>query len=201
MKNVTFYTHNIDPSIPEMQKKVFEKFGLEIIQIKSDDWKGHAGEIDTFLKENFNGGTICIWDIDCIPLNREVVERSHRHADNGHIFSVAQKASHIPNSIVYCSPAFICFSYRTWQNMGEISFQATERSDCGGELTHKAKELRIQYVLLYPTQVEKPLWQLTDTQMFGKGTTYGDAIYHAFLSRKGNAEMFINKCNEILCNA
>ncbi len=71
--NITFYTDNIDPRIPEMQKKVFEKLGLKITQVIPEKWHGHGGTIDRFLTSiesqiDKQYETIVLWDVDCIPL-------------------------------------------------------------------------------------------------------------------------------------
>ncbi len=88
---------------------------------------------------------------------------------------------------------------KTYKALGSPTFACTERSDCAGELTHKALENGVKVTMLYPSHVEKPEWQLDGPIMFGKGTTFGNQdIYHAFLSRKGNAHMFIKKCQEVL---
>lgn len=200
--NITFFAENIDPRIPEMQKKVFEALGLEIHQIKPGKWNGHGGAIDEYIQTldpiNQNE-VIVLWDIDCIPLNPDIVNQAIAFADAGGIMGIAQKASHIPNSIIYAGPAFLAFSMKTWRALGKPTFACTERSDCAGELTHKAREQGIEVRLLYPTHSEKPEWQLDGPIMFGKGTTFGkNDIYHAFYSRKGNEDMFLNKCQEVL---
>ncbi len=203
--NIAFYADNIDPRIPEMQKKVFEAFGHKIHQIQPDVWEGHGGSIDTWLKNYVpdpkmqSSEIIILWDIDCIPLNREIIGAAHASARKGQIMGVAQKASHIPNSIIYAGPAFLAFSLDTWHALGSPTFACTDRSDCAGELTYLAREKGIEVRLLYPSRVVKPEWQLDGPVMFGKGTTFGNNdIYHAFLSRKGNEDMFINKCQEVL---
>ncbi len=203
--NVTFYTDNVDPRIPEMQKKVFEALGLEIMQIEPALWEGHGGTINRFMDEldmNMSGNeslVLVLWDIDCIPLNADIVHKAIAFADAGGIMGVAQKASHIPNSIIYAGPAFLAFSMKTWHDLGSPTFACTERSDCAGELTHKAREKGIEVRLLYPSSVLDPLWELDGPVMFGKGTTFGqNDIYHAFYSRKDNKDMFIEKCQEVL---
>lgn len=202
VKHITFYTDNIDPRIPEMQKKVFDKFGIDLIQIKPDVWDGHGGSIDLWLRENIekiSDEVVVLWDIDCIPLNKDIVNEAIAFADAGGIMGIAQKASHIENSIIYAGPAFLVFSMKTYKALGCPTFACTDRSDCAGELTYKAREKGLEVRLLYPTHSEKPMWQLDGCIMFGKGTTFGNNdIYHAFYSRKDNSEMFINKCEEIL---
>lgn len=204
--HITFYTDNIDPKIPEMQKAVFNKFGLEINQIKLSgaDWKGHGGSIDDFINEVFlhsEDNILVLWDIDCIPLNLDIVNEAISFADNGGIFGIAQKASHIPNSIIYSAPAFTAISRETYALIGQPKWACTDISDCGGMITHFAREKGVEVRLLYPTSVIKPLWSLDGYIMFGKGTTFGkNDIYHAFYSRKDNGNMFVDKCNELLNN-
>lgn len=201
--NVTFYADNIDPRIPEMQRKVFESLGLTIHQVKPEKWEGHGGTIDGWLRGldpiNMNE-VIVLWDIDCIPLNADIIKLAVQYADAGGIYGIAQKASHIPNSIIYAGPAFLAFSMKTWRELGRPTFGCTDRSDCAGELTHAAIEKGYGIRLIYPTHVEHPMWDLTDTMKFGKGTTFNDSIYHAFLSRKGNVEPFLRKCEEVIKN-
>ncbi len=203
--NVTFYTDNVDPRIPEMQKKVFGMFGIPLHQIKPRNWEGHGGTIDGWLEvvslmQSMRDEVIILWDIDCIPLQKDIVNKAEIFARNGGIIGVAQKASHIPNSIVYAGPAFLAFSMKTYKALGSPTFTCTDRSDCGGELTYKAIESGLEMILLRPTHVEKPMWDLTENTKFGPGTTFDNVIYHAFYSRKNNGDMFIKKCEEVIAN-
>ncbi len=199
--NITFYNDVIDPRIPEMQRNVFETLGLTIQQVKPHKWEGHGGTIDGWLRgkdQENSDEVIILWDIDCIPLNTDVIGLAVQYAESGGIFGIAQKASHIPNSIIYAGPAFLAFSMKTWRELGRPTFGCTDRSDCAGELTHAAIEKEYGIRLLYPTHVEEPLWDLNEDMKFGKGTTFSNSIYHAFLSRKGNESMFLDKCSEVL---
>lgn len=206
--NVTFYNESVDPLVPAMQKLVFEKLGLKIHQYKmeGDAWKGHAGTIDNFLNDYYQLPTntenvLVFWDIDCIPLNADIVNEAIAFADAGGIMGIAQKANHIPNSIIYSAPAFTAISKDTYIALGSPKFACTPRSDCGGEITHSARKYGVEVRLLYPIHSEIPLWQLDGDIMFGKGTTFGkNDIYHAFYSRKDNTDMFVRKCNELLNN-
>jgi len=197
---VTFYSSNLNQEIVVNQKKVFEHFGLEINQVCCDPWISHAKHVDDYIKNLKNNWEyIIVFDIDCIPLNNEIIPKAVGLIQNEDIiFSVAQRASHIPNSIVYASPAFIGFSKKTFNILDKPSFRETSRSDCGGELTHIANEKNVDVVLLYPSSVEIPKWKLTDNSMFGLGTNYENSIFHAFESRLNNFGIFIKKCKEIL---
>ena len=204
--NITFYNESVDPLVPAMQKLAFEKLGLKINQYKMEgaNWKGHGGTIDDFIEEVFlhsEDNILVLWDIDCIPLNADIVNEAIYFARRGGIMGIAQKANHIPNSIIYSAPAFTAISRDTYIAIGSPKFACTPRSDCGGEITHSARQHGVEVRLLYPIHSEIPLWQLDGDIMFGKGTTFGkNDIYHAFYSRKDNTDMFVRKCNELLNN-
>ena len=83
--------------------------------------------------------------------------------------------------------------------MGRPSFNSTQRSDCGGELSHIAKEKGLPVNLLLPSHAEIVNFDLDEHHSFGYGTTYNNNTYHAFESRFGKKDVyFINKCNSIL---
>lgn len=226
MTNVTFYADNIDPRIPEAQKAVFEALGLTIQQVKPHKWEGHGGTIDGWLRGidprcamcqlsnasycdlckngviKANYDPIIIWDIDCIPLSRVIINKLERNASTEIFSGVIQHASHIPNSIDYVGPACMAFTWGLYSKLGKPTFACTERSDCGGEMTHAVLDKGIDMEMFKPTHVEEPLWKLEDGSMFGKGTTFGgnEGIYHAFYSRKGNIQPFLRKCAEVIKN-
>ena len=197
---ITFYNEKIDPEVVKYQKKVFDFFGYTIHQIKPDNWQGHGGSIDLFLSNHKKRWEyIVLFDIDCIPLNGTVINDSINWVKNNNgLYSVAQKANHIPNSIVYASPAFLAFSHKTYDLLGRPTFSCTDRSDCAGELTHKSIELGYEVKLMYPSNVMIPKWDLTNDIKFGIGTTYENNIFHSFESRKNSNQIFLNKCKEIL---
>jgi len=196
----TFYNHRIKEEIVKSQKSIFDLYNQKISQIFLNDWPGHGKAVDNYLNNlSEDWEYFMLFDIDCIPLDKYIIPETIEWVKNNvGIFSVAQKASHIPNSIVYASPAFISFSRETYNLLGKPSFLPTSRSDCGAELTYIANEKGIQVKLMYPTKVEVPKWELNDKKMFGYGTNYENRIYHSFESRFNRNNLFINKCNEIL---
>lgn len=198
---VTFYNEKITPIIPKLQKDVFNYFGYEINQIFVSDWVSHGNSIDNFLSDKFNeDDVIVIFDIDSIPLNKNIINDCiHWCKNNIGVFSVAQKTIKLRNPIIYAAPSFMVFSIKTYNLLGRPSFCTNERSDCGAEITHNARNLGIEVRLLYPSHVELPHTELDGYIKFGYGTTYGNNIYHAFESRfKQRNSYFINKCNSIL---
>lgn len=199
---VSFYNDNVKPEVVEWQKKVFDHFGISLNQIKYGDEGGSYGHglaIDEYLKkfwiEQDNSEDVFIFDIDAIPLiknfNIDIDTESLLS-----IYSIAQKASHIKDSPIYASPAFIYLTREIYELFGYPSFKPTERGDTGSQITYAAREKGVEVRLLYPTACDVPLWDLDGWYKFGFGTTYGNKIYHCFNARFEH-ERFIKKCKEI----
>lgn len=196
-----FTVHSSDTAkeVLEAQKKVFDHFDIPLDQAYFEYWHGHGGSVDRYI-ETKDWEWLALFDSDCIPLNRTILAEAVDFAKRGGIFAAAQKASHFPNSIIYASPAFFVIARGTYEKLGNPSFAETKTQDTAAAITYKAREQGIKVHLLYPTHVEKPMWNLDGHIMFGKGTTYGNEIYHSFLARKGENERFIKKCEETLKN-
>lgn len=199
VKIVSFHNGNLNPELIEMQKKVFEHFEIPLEQIKTDF--SHPAAIDWYLDKH-EWDAVVIFDADCIPLNKDVVITALSCLTDNlvDVYGAAQKASHIPNSKIYCSPAFIAFTKKTYEKIGKPSFHATERGDVGEEITYKAIEKGLILKILLPKVVEKPMWELADGIMFGYGTSYRNEVYHAFESNANHhsTSRFIEKCKEII---
>ena len=201
MKTITFYNNIINPTIVNLQKKVFNHFGFDIDQINVTDWVSHGKSVDDYLKLITDPREIIVlFDIDAIPLNSTIIKDAVKWcSDNIGIYSVAQKAVNLKNPIIHAAPSFMVFSIETFNLLGRPTFTTNLRSDCGGEMTHSARDKGIEIRMLYPSNVETPHSQLDGPIMFGYGTTYGHQIYHSFESRfKSKDGYFINKCNSIL---
>lgn len=201
MRIVTFYNDIVNSEIVDLQRKVFQKYGYNIEQIKVTNWVSHGKSVDDYLsKINDVDEIIVLFDIDSIPLNNSIIHRAVEWCQNNiGIFSMAQRAPKIKNAIIHAAPAFMVFSVNTYNLLGRPSFETNYRSDCGAEMTHSAIEKNIEIKMLYPTHVETPHTVLKDDIYFGYGTTYGDEIYHAFESRFRKRDgYFLNKCKNIL---
>ncbi|MES2829678.1 MAG: hypothetical protein V4687_16065 [Bacteroidota bacterium] len=192
---VSFHNGNLHPDIVRYQKRVFDHFLLPLLQIETK--LSHPEAIDDFLNTK-QWESIIIFDIDCIPLNKEAPFLAMTKAKQGKIYGAAQQANHIPESGVYASPAFISFSKDTWKKMNYPSFLHSEFGDVGHELTLYAPLHNVEVELIWPTHVEVPRWNLGKESTFGLGTTYQTGIFHAFESRMGNNDIFVNKCKEVL---
>lgn len=194
---ITVYNDIISRAVVDSQRKVFEKFGEKLTQIKPAVWEGHAAAVDAHLKNNDWEYAIVV-DIDCIPLNKDVIKEARDWVlKNTGLYSVAQNPNHLPGAPDYASPAFIAFSKKTYEELGNPSFQGTKSWDVGGELTYRAREKNILIILMYPSHVEIPKWKFNDGKMFGIGTTYENKVYHHFEGRRITAS-FLRKCENIL---
>lgn len=195
MKAVSFYMSNIPKEVVQAQKAVFDHFEIEIEQVETTLTHGQA--IDKWLSEN-DWKAIAIFDIDCIPLNKNIINNLWRLTLYGvSVYGAAQKANHIANSEIYCSPAFCCFTRELWERTNRATFVDIPGYDVGGFFSAEAKKVG-ELELLYPTKVEQPMWDLNNFMKFGLGTTYGNTVYHAFQSRMNSGTMFIKKCNQVI---
>lgn len=200
MKIVSFHNGNLNPDIIKYQRLVFEHFGYQVEQVETGLPHGEA--IDEYLKKPFD--KIAIFDIDCIPLNNDW----HRRAFDGKVYAAAQQANHIKGTGVYASPAFMCFDTFIYNALKHPSFKAHAKGDVGSMVTIQLEKLGKHPDLLWPIHVKVPKWDLGVNSCFGLGTTYGTRlikerihkpeVYHAFESRMGNGQMFIDKCKEVL---
>jgi hypothetical protein len=204
MNIITFYNDKINKEFPILQKKVFQKYKQDIKQILIKDWVSHGKHIDDYLNTiSDENEIIVLFDIDCIPLNEEIIIKAVKWAkENIGIYSMSQTAKYLNYPIIHSAPAFMVFSIKTFNKLGRPSFLPNKRSDCGAEMTWSAREKGIDVFLLYPSHCESPHTKLENGQgsiMFGHGTTYGNSIYHAFESRFSKLDgFFINKCKKIL---
>jgi len=204
MEIITFYDKKIKPLIVDLQRRVFERYGFTINQIMVDNWTTHGDAVDNYLKNlNDPDEIIVLFDIDAIPLNKKIIPLAVDWAKNNiGLFGNAQVAPKLKsphNKFIYVAPSFLVFSIKTYNELGRPSFNTTQRSDCGGELSHIAKEKELPVNLLLPNHAEMVNFDLDEQHSFGYGTTYSNNTYHAFESRFGKKDVFfINKCNSIL---
>ena len=198
LKIATFYNNNIPQSLVKAQKAVFDKFEIPIEQILT--CLPHPDAIDHYI-ENNQFDVLIIFDIDCIPLTKELIAEAVRVVtETDCIYGAVQNANHIEATADYASPAFMCFSRGTFKLIGSPSFKPTQRADVGAELTYRAIEENINVKFLRVAEVDVPLWKLSDGTMFGYGTNYDNKVFHSFESSKSHKSkaIFIKKCMEIL---
>lgn len=205
-KIVSFYAKDLNPIIVELQKKVFDKLGIPLIQVPFTGTHGSA--ILQYLKTN-EWDLITIFDVDCIPLSSSVIDKVLELVNDDVIYGNAQ----VSNSTPYAAPSFMSFTKNLFETSIHKSFEGayyqddngnTFEADCaevfGKENLKRGKKL----ILSYPTEVINKQWTYNgnDTYpsfVYGNGTTFDNNTYHNFQIRHSETQnLFIEFVNNFL---
>jgi hypothetical protein len=205
-KIVSFYAKDLNPIIVELQKKVFDKLGIPLIQVPFTGTHGSA--ILQYLETN-EWDLITIFDVDCIPLSSSVIDKVLELVNDEVIYGNAQ----VSNSTPYAAPSFMSFTKNLFVTSIHKSFEGayyqddngnTFEADCaevfGKENLKRGKKL----ILSYPTEVMNKQWTYNgnDTYpsfVYGNGTTFDNNTYHNFQIRHSETQnLFIEFVNNFL---
>lgn len=197
----SFYRSNISPAMVKGQEAVFKKMGYTIQQVM-DDEMDHYQFLNNILSRSDTPEYILFFDIDCIPLHKEAIERVLQQlSDNKTIAGAAQTANHLlEGKNLYVGPFFMGISKKVYQALGCPDMGSNNSWDIGALPSILAKfreDISIKF--WFPTHVEQPKWNLYQHGMFGLGTTYEGLVYHAFESRWGDSDsIFMKKCASVI---
>lgn len=201
----TAYFASLDPRFISYQKKVFDKFNVEINQILVEPnllnrgFNSH-GTLLTELSRNEDVDYLVFFDADAIPLKSNfldiMIDRIHGKKA---IIGIEQRTNHVKDSIPYAGPACFAISKDTYNALGQPAYNETSRSDVAEELTHISREKGFEVNVFKFSKCEVPLWEFGDGRKFGTASTYEDLMFHNFESRNSEkVEYFIGKCKEVL---
>jgi hypothetical protein len=180
---VSLYWDNIDPRVVEAQREVFAHFGLTIDQ-RERTGTNHGDFLDAFMAEIAEDDVALLMDIDCFPLNLEIVDRAFAAARAGRIFGCAQSTSHVDSDRLFVAPMFMAISRRTWEGLGRPSFRPDASHDVAQRLNEVATAAGVGIEMLYPWGCIVPKWRLGEIALYGIGTFYRGGVFHLFESRK-----------------
>ncbi|MBI1349376.1 hypothetical protein GC163_24175 [bacterium] len=199
---VTVYQDNLPREVLEHQEAVVQRWLPSACDFERCRVGHHALGLDDYFRQPRHAAYL-ILDADCIPLADWVIPWMLSQAQAGVVVGAAQRANHLKNDQhIYAGPCALAFSRATWDRLSPISFTATERGDVAEELTYRCEQLGIPITLLWPTDVVTPRWTLHPNQPFGLGTTYANALFHAFEISKGQTvPLFLRKCQEVITHA
>lgn len=159
----------------------------------------------TRLLERASCDVVGFLDLDCVPLNREIVISSIRQAFEQNSFvGVAQASNHLSNKAhIFAAPAFFFIKVAAWHKLGRPSFAETARSDVAQEVSYIAEERGLRYRALYPQCYEdkaaEGVWRLGNYGFFGIGTVFEGGVYHLYQGRyPSNLARFETRCAEIV---
>lgn len=109
-------------------------------------------------------------DIDCIPLNKDIIQRAITVADNGGIFGCAQTSNLLDKNFIYAGPMFLAIKIKTWKALGSPTLKEKDKFDVGGYLSYKAIANNIPIHLIYPIVSAINKWKLSNKGTFGTFT-------------------------------
>lgn len=146
------------------------------------------------------------FDIDCVPTNRQIVDKAVAWArENKSFVGIAQASNHIyPASHIFAAPAFFVIHREAWEDtLRRPTFSETRHSDVAENVTYAAEREGLRYRALYPTHYEREsrdgIWRLGNYGVYGIGTHFKGGIYHLYQGRfNDNVELFAKRCSEII---
>ena len=176
---VALYWDNVDPRIVAAQRAVFAHFGYAIDQ-REGTGVNHGDFLDAYMAELDEDDVALLTDVDCFPLNRDIVERAFAAARAGQIFGCAQSSNHIDPDRLFAAPMFMAISRRAWDALGRPSFRADAGNDVAQKLNDIAREKGVVIEMLYPWAAVVPKWRLGDVALYGLGTFYRGGVFHLY---------------------
>jgi hypothetical protein len=179
---VALYWDNIDPRMVTAQAQVFAHFGYEIDQ-RERTGVSHGDFLDAYMAELGPDDVALLMDIDCLPLNGEIIARAFAAAREGKIFGCAQSTNHVDADAIYVAPMFMAISQRTWEALGRPSFRPDAEHDVAQKLNEVARAAGVEIERLDPFGAIVPKWRLGDIGFYGIGTFYRGGVFHLFESR------------------
>jgi hypothetical protein len=200
-KIFSFYNHNINPEVPEYQRAVFKHFGFTVNQVM-DKKLNHGDFLNHICRTVTDTDYLLFFDIDCIPICREWLALLLADLlEPRTIVGAAQTANHLRDGKnLYVSPFFFAISTAYLKELHYPDMRPTPDMDAGQNLTEHITRAGGHTRYWWPTAIEEVKWRLYHPEHpeFGLGTTYNNAIYHAFNSRDGLSGNFIQKCRAVL---
>ena len=164
----------------------------------------HGQWMDSILA-NSTADVVGFLDIDCVPTNKDVVDKAIQWAaENKSFVGIAQASNHIlPKSHIFAAPAFFFIWRETWLEMQRPTFSETPNGDVAENVSYAAEMSEIRYKTLYPThwttEPEEGLWHLHTYGLYGIGTHFEGGVYHLYQGRlERNVQLFVNTCKAII---
>jgi hypothetical protein len=205
-KIVSFYHSNLPLEIVDLQKKVFDKLSIPLIQVKFDFT--HGSGIKKYLDNN-EWDKITLFDVDCIPLSKDCIEYAKNIVNDDIIYGNAQ----VSNSTPYAAPSFITFTRNLYETSTHKYFEGAMypksngeyvEADCTEVFVKENIKRGKKLILSYPINCLYPEWKYTGDEEhpnfeYGNGTTFDNKTYHSFQIRlKEKQDIFINYAQKFL---
>ena len=205
-KIVSFYHSNLPLDIVELQKKVFDKLSIPLIQVEFNSTHGSA--IKNYLDNNA-WDKITLFDVDCIPLDNSCIEYAKNIVDDNTIYGNAQ----VSNSTPYAAPSFITFTRNLYESSPYKYFEGAMypksndelvEADCTEVFVKENVKIGKNLILSYPAECLIPEWKYIGEEgypsfEYGNGTTFDNKTYHSFQIRLSEKQcIFIDYVKKFL---
>jgi hypothetical protein len=228
---VSVYQNDLPESISRYQKKVFDYFNIPLEQIVFENKSEmHSFTMDSLLKsrENQNWDYFTFFDVDCIPIKSDVIEKSlEKISDGKTLYGNAQSSNTYSSNPVktppFIAPSFLNISRRLWENYKENYPNYLDRdifkfcqqcknpegeiseSDVAEEFTKENKSIGHNISYSYPIKTySNPEWEFLGGWghkpfKFGNYTEFESGTFHNFQIRyPQHQDFFINYCKKII---
>ncbi|MGX5816681.1 hypothetical protein ACWKWU_00705 [Chitinophaga lutea] len=200
-KIFSFYNHLVNPEVPAYQKAVFDTFGCSVNHV-FDKKMSHGDFLNHICRTVTDTDYLIVFDIDCIPTRSDWMARLlDELTEPDTIVGAAQTANHLRDAQnLYVSPFFFAVSTAYLKKLGYPDMRIQPGMDAGQNLTETIERENGHVRYWWPTHIEEEKWYLhhPEHNRFGLGTTYNDAVYHAFYSRDNLSARFIEKCRSLI---
>lgn len=205
-KIVSFVHKHLNPEIAKLQKKVFDKLNIDLIQYEFIGTHGEA--IKSFLDDN-DWDLITLFDVDCIPLKKSVIEKVLQIVDDNTIYGNAQTSNAFP----YAAPSFISFTRKLYENSPRKNFENAiypnevgiyVEADCTEAFVKENLRIGKRQILSYPIKCIEKKWSYLGNNEYpafeyGNGTFFDNDTFHSFQIREPELQpFFINFVKEFL---
>lgn len=210
MKFYTFYTNNLPQKLIEDHKKVCNHIGIEIEYCSEEftDYDNVYTSHGKFMTSVMAKEEVaCFLDIDCLPHNKELLEKAYSWVVENHSFAGnAQNISHTQmRNHIYAAASCLIVSKSAWNSLGNPDFswfmQNGVQIDTAQLLTLRADQIGAPYQLMYPIGYDgQDEYKLSGYGMYGTGTLY-PATWHYFRISKFEdsiPDLWTTRVNNIL---
>jgi hypothetical protein len=187
---------NLPKIIVDQQFKVFDKFGLKINQIINDDT--HGKNLENLIK-NCKSDYIVIFDVDCIPLVKNIFDYINDDIQNYDLVGAIGCANHLNKNDIYVHPSFMFFKPQLYFDCGSPFLHEDHNNDVAQNFTRSCIKNNKKIKYWSNTNSNDYIWDLPNNTKFGHGTVYEQKVYHQFEIRKQEQhDSFIKKCKLVL---
>jgi len=208
-KIASFYKSDLNPDVVLLQKRIFDVLEIQLDQISFED--SHSEAIDRYLAST-DFESVTLFDVDCIPLTKDVVEIAKALIDDETIYGNAQITTYLTPPFVtspFVAPSFISFTRNLYETSIEKSFYQTQypydsgfRTDVAEAFVKSNLDRGKKMILSYPVESRNYKWgfdgdDLYQAFKYGNGTRFDNNTYHEFEIRNGE-EGFINYARQFL---